>query len=109
MLAPAVQYAFESHGFNRGSKSIGILNSSLINFLFKTKYLNVAIKADYLKRLVLPKSTLSQINRIEKYVKKALASANDLDIKACEKEIDEIVFEMYDLNNTEKEIVRTMA
>lgn len=88
---------------------LGILNSSLINFLFKTKYLNVAIKADYLKRLVLPKSTPSQINRIEKYVKKALASANDLDIKACEKEIDEIVFEMYDLNNTEKEIVRTTA
>lgn len=33
---------------------LGILNSSLINYLFVTKFLNVAIKAEYLKGIPIP-------------------------------------------------------
>ena len=35
---------------------LGLLNSKLINYLFSTKLLNLAIKADYLKKLKFPKS-----------------------------------------------------
>jgi len=35
---------------------LGLLNSKLLNFIFKTKFLNVAIKADYLKDIMLPNS-----------------------------------------------------
>lgn len=35
---------------------ITLLNSKLFNFLFKTKFLNVAIKAEYLKEIPIPKS-----------------------------------------------------
>lgn len=33
---------------------LGLLNSKLINYLFSTKFLNLAIKADYLKQLKFP-------------------------------------------------------
>lgn len=35
---------------------LGLLNSKLVNYLFSTKLLNLAIKADYLKKLKFPKS-----------------------------------------------------
>jgi hypothetical protein len=35
---------------------LGLLNSKLINYLFSTKLLNLAIKADYLKKLKFPSS-----------------------------------------------------
>lgn len=34
---------------------LGLLNSKLINYLFSTKFLNLAIKAEYLKKLKFPK------------------------------------------------------
>jgi type I restriction-modification system DNA methylase subunit len=39
---------------------ISILNSSLMNYLFRTKYLNLAIKADYLKSIPLPSVSASE-------------------------------------------------
>lgn len=33
---------------------LGLLNSSLVNYLFSTKFLNLAIKADYLKDIQIP-------------------------------------------------------
>ena len=35
---------------------LGLLNSKLIDYLFSTKFLNLAIKAEYLKKLKFPKS-----------------------------------------------------
>lgn len=35
---------------------LGLLNSKLIDYLFSTKFLNLAIKADYLKKLKFPKN-----------------------------------------------------
>jgi type I restriction-modification system DNA methylase subunit len=35
---------------------LGLLNSKLVNYLFSTKLLNLAIKADYLKKLKFPQS-----------------------------------------------------
>ena len=35
---------------------LGLINSKLIDYLFTTKFLNLAIKADYLKKLKFPKS-----------------------------------------------------
>ena len=35
---------------------LGLLNSKLMNYLFTTKFLNLAIKADYLKKIKFPKS-----------------------------------------------------
>ncbi|NIN47062.1 MAG: N-6 DNA methylase [Candidatus Aminicenantes bacterium] len=49
---------------------ISILNSELINFLFQTKFLNVAIKADYLKGVKIPNiSKTKQKQFIEKSIR----------------------------------------
>ncbi len=46
---------------------LGILNSKLINYVFSTKFLNLAIKAEYLKKLRIPKdnsnTNIAQIAR----------------------------------------------
>ena len=40
---------------------IALLNSKLFNFLFKTKFLNVAVKAEYLKEIPIPETSKSLI------------------------------------------------
>jgi len=43
---------------------LAILNSSVINYLYKTKFLNVAIKAEYLKDTPIPSATAEQQNKV---------------------------------------------
>lgn len=79
---------------------LGILNSRLLNFLFRTKFLNLAIKADYLKQVRLP----PEDKRIPRLVDRILAAKTrnpEADTTALESEIDTLVYTLYGLTPEE--------
>ena len=85
---------------------LGILNSKLINYLFATKFLNLAIKAEYLKLVRIPIPTPQQQTRIEQLVKQILQKKeNSIDTTSEESEIDQIVNQLYCLTETEISIL----
>ena len=91
---------------------LGILNSKLMNYLFATKFLNLAIKAEYVKQLRLPPATPAQQQEIITLVDKILAakkasagSATKADTTALEHKIDELVYKLYGLTDEEIAIV----
>lgn len=83
---------------------LGVINSSLINYLFKTKFLNLAIKADYLKQVRLPKESKEIVSLVDQALK-AKHDDVEADTSAIEKRIDRLVFELYGLTNAEVKIV----
>lgn len=85
---------------------IGIINSSLINYLFATKFLNLAIKADYIKQILFPKPSKKQISEMEALTKKILlAKKQGGEIKLLEKKIDLMVYHLYKLTYEEAKII----
>lgn len=87
---------------------LGILNSNLMNFLFATRFLNLAIKTDYVKSLRIPVKNKIFTNSIESLVNRILAAkkSNPLaDTTAEEREIDRIVYDLYGLTEDEIKIV----
>ena len=109
--------AYTSQGINivipKGDANLrfllGILNSRLINHLFGTKFLNLAIKADFLKQVRLPRATPAQQGEIAALAGRILAakkSDSTADTSALESEIDKKVFDLYGLTDEEREIVK---
>lgn len=89
---------------------IGIINSLLINYLFATKFLNLAIKADYIKQISFPKPDKKQIEALERLSKKILEikSKNlDAEISEEQKAIDNLVYQLYDLTEEEIQIIES--
>lgn len=87
---------------------LGILNSSLINCLYQRKFLNVAIKAEYLKDTPIPTYSDKEQERIIALVKQILDTKRtdpEADISALEREIDQLVYGLYDLTQEEIAIV----
>ncbi len=87
---------------------IGIINSTLINYLFATKFLNLAIKAEYIKQISFPKPTSKSITDIEILTKEILAlKSKDInaDTSKQEKALDFLVYNLYDLTAEEIEII----
>lgn len=87
---------------------LGIFNSSLINYLYTTKFLNVAIKAEYLKDTPIPKADKSSEQAITSIVKEAIALKNkhpEKDISDLESKLNNIVYNLYGLTKEEIEIV----
>lgn len=64
------------------SKSIysllAVLNSTVINFLFKTKLLNLAIKAEYIREISLPDFSNGEEMKLEQFSKLMLSANNSL-------------------------------
>ena len=90
---------------------LGILNSKLLNFLFATKFLNLAIKAEYVKQVRIPTVTKEQQQEIISLVDKILeAKKTDAttDTTELEKQIDQKVYKLYGLNPGEINIVENM-
>lgn len=87
---------------------LGILDSSLLNYLFATKFLNLAVKGEYLKQLRIPVSSAATKNQLEALVseilelKKANISA---DTTSLENQIDFLVYYLYGLTYDEVLIV----
>ena len=83
---------------------LGVLNSSLINYLFKTKFLNLAIKAEFIKQVRLPKESKEIISRVERIL--SMKKENEQsDTSSLENEINRLVFELYGLTNEEVKFV----
>ncbi len=87
---------------------LAVLNSSIINYLYATKFLNVAIKAEYLKDTPIPKASDSNKKKAAGLVRKILdiRSENPLaDITGLERELDKMVYRFYGLTPEEIMIV----
>ena len=85
---------------------LGILNSKLMNYLFATKFLNLAIKAEYVKQVKLPNTSEKQKVQIEELVNAILqGKLSDADTSKEESEIDFLVYHLYALTYDEVLIV----
>lgn len=83
---------------------LGILNSSLLNFLYATKFLNVAIKAEYLKNTPIPEYKNTTITEnIVRTVSNMLNKNSDSSSELSEQQSDlnRLVFEIYGLDEEE--------
>jgi len=58
---------------------LAILNSSLINYLYATKFLNVAIKAEYLKDIPIPKTSTAKEKELARAVSTFVYGRSQLD------------------------------
>ena len=90
---------------------LGILNSKLLNFLFATKFLNLAIKAEYVKQVRILTATKEQQQEIISLVDKILEAKKtdaSADTTELEKQIDQKVYKLYGLNPGEINIVENM-
>lgn len=87
---------------------LGILNSRLINYLFATKFLNLAVKAEYLKQLRIPILSPASQQPINQLVNSILATKQEnpvADTSEQEHEIDKIVYQLYGLTDDEIKII----
>lgn len=85
---------------------LGILNSKLINYLFATKFLNLAIKAEYLKQIRIPVPTPSQKTQIENLVQEIIQDKNaNRSTLPKEMQIDKLVYKLYGITYDEILIV----
>ncbi len=84
---------------------LGLLNSKLMNYLFSTKYLNLAIKAEYLKQLRIPCTENAKIASLVDNILAAKRLDPSADISANEQEIDRLVYHLYGLTYNEIIIV----
>jgi len=91
---------------------LAILNSSVVNHLYATKFLNVAIKAEYLKETPIPAASPEKQKAVERLVDRILAAkARDAaaDVSGLEREIDQLVYALYGLTPAEIQIVESAA
>ena len=87
---------------------LGILDSTLINYLFATKFLNLAIKAEYLKQLRMPIPSAAIQKQLESLVSKVLELKKvniEADTTSLENQIDFLVYHLYGLTYDEVLIV----
>jgi hypothetical protein len=88
---------------------LAVLNSRLINFLYATKFLNVAIKAEYLKHTPIPAACADEVERLSEFARQILAMKRkhgaEADTSEFEREIDERVYRLYGLSAEEIRIV----
>lgn len=87
---------------------LGILDSSLLNYLFATKFLNLAVKGEYLKQLRIPVSCAATKNQLEALVSEILELKKvniSADTTALENQIDFLVYHLYGLTYDEVLIV----
>ena len=87
---------------------LGILDSTLINYLFATKFLNLAIKAEYLKQLRIPIPSAVILKQLESLVSKVLELKKvniEADTTSLENKIDFLVYHLYGLTYDEVLIV----
>jgi len=87
---------------------LAVLNSNLINHLYATKFLNVAVKAEYLKDTPMPnacKRDEEALSDLARHILSAKRADPSADTSALEREIDEIVYRLYGLTEEEIKIV----
>ncbi len=84
---------------------LGLLNSKLMNYLFSTKYFNLAIKAEYLKQLRVPCVDNSKITSLADHILSSKRENPTADTSSDEQEIDRLVYHLYGLTYEEVKVV----
>lgn len=84
---------------------LGILNSKLMNYLFATKFLNLAIKAEYLKQVMIPSESDGKVIEIVKDILRTKRMNSGTDTSSLEARIDQLVYQLYGLTDEEIAIV----
>ena len=84
---------------------LGILNSKLMNYLFATKFLNLAIKAEYLKQVRIPHRENGDITSLVDRILSLKKENPSADTSALEAEIDQLVYQLYGLTDDEISII----
>lgn len=84
---------------------LGILNSRLYNWLYSTRYLDYEIKPTYLKKSPLADTNNSELVSKVKDILKIKAEQQTKDTHQLEKEIDQLVYKLYDLTDEDIAIV----
>ena len=101
-----INFIIPKHGESSLRYLLGILNSKLINYLFTTKFLNLAIKAEYVKQVRLPNATEEQKVQIEALVNSILqGKLSEANTSKEETAIDLLVYHLYGLTYDEVLIV----
>lgn len=89
---------------------LAVLNSKLINHLYATKYLNVAVKAEYLKDTPIPRAEPQDEKALDGLARRILAARKadfSADTSKWEQEIDSIVYKLYGLTPAEIAVVES--
>ena len=89
-----------------------ILNSSLINHIFRTLFLNKDIYSYQLEQIPIPKVGKVAEEQLESKVHRILAAKKadpNADTSALEAEIDKLVYRLYDLTPEEIAAVESSA
>lgn len=79
-----------------------------MNYLFATRFLNLAIKTEYVKSLRIPIKNKDLVNSVETLVNQILSAKKSnpqSDTSAEEQEIDQLVYKLYNLTPEEIAIV----
>jgi len=87
---------------------LAVLNSALINYLYATKFLNVAIKAEYLKDTPIPKAPQREQDALSDLARRILAAKKadpKRDTSAMEGEVEHRVYALYGLTRDEIKLV----
>jgi hypothetical protein len=94
---------------------LGLINSYLINFYFKSLIIDVNIKTVYLDIIPIKRGTNKLKKEISEIVDKILSITDDRDylenqdnqlmVKQLEKKIDKMVYELYELTPEEIKII----
>ena len=101
-----IYFIFPKHSEDSLRYLLGILNSKLINYLFATKFLNLAIKAEYVKQIRIPTANVEKQTQMENLVNQVLErKQNARDTSTLESEIDLLVYHLYGLTYDEVLIV----
>ena len=101
-----IYFVFPKYSVDSLRFFLGILNSKLINYLFATKFLNLAIKAEYVKQIRIPSANEEQKIQMENLVNQVLErKQNGGDTSTLESEIDLLVYHLYGLTYDEVLII----
>lgn len=84
---------------------LAILNSSVAAFYISKKYNSIKMLKSYIEKLPIPKATELQQREIIDLVNKIMNSHDEETIDKIYKNIDELVFNLYDLNFSQKQII----
>ena len=85
-----------------------LLTSLGEGIVYATKFLNVAIKAEYLKDTPIPKTSTTEEKELDSLAQKILTGKErdpKADTTALEREIDQLVYNLYELTAEEIAIV----
>ncbi|MFA5689642.1 MAG: TaqI-like C-terminal specificity domain-containing protein [Kiritimatiellales bacterium] len=84
---------------------LGVLNSSLFNWLYLNRYFDYEIKPVYLRKSPLCDVNNKKLNQLVVKILKIKKKNPDADVSAFEAEIDQIVYKLYGLTEDEVKIV----